>query len=283
MSPRYTVSATRAAEETGAVCLTVASLPASFGPALSPQTPAADVAVVAGERGWTLESSRAIEAGARGVMVVNPVPEDSRGLAAAADAAGTAVVLDLRWASSPALVSGNGEPDARDAVRGALGIVALLDSVATAAPGTDPQRLLGEHLAVLQTVAGPLHDVAILRRDMTGYTASGRLANGSPFTAQGILTEARRAGADLRLYTQDGGVSITIPDPDAAWPAEVRATGPQGEVLLPTLYESAHRAAWRRLKDHLDDGTRPDDLSDFARLAEFCETPAGQAPNNPAS
>lgn len=268
MSPLLTVLAATETDDTGAVPLTIASLPASFGPAGSGT---ADVTVLRGEAGWTAEASRKIAAGARALMVVNPVPEACRQLAAAADAGGTAVVLDLRWASSPALVSGDGEPDARDAIRGALGTAALLDSVATAAPGTDPARLLGEHLAGLLAVTGALDDVANLRLDRTGYTVSGRLAGGAPFTAQGVLTAARPAGLDIRLYTVDGGVSVMVPDPSAAWPAEVRATGAQGEVLLPTRYESAHRASWRRLRDHLGAGTRPDDLAGFARVTELYE------------
>lgn len=281
MNPCYTVSASRAAEEAGAVSLAVASLPASFGPGpsglVSPATTsqAADVAVIAGESGWTAEAGRAIEAGARGVMVANPAPEETRRLAAAAEAAGAAVVLDHRWASNPALISANGEPDAREAVRSALGTAAMLDGVAVSAPGTDPSRLLGQHLAALLAVTGALDGVRILRSDSTGYTLSGHLAGGAPFTAQGVLTAARPAGVDIRLYTTDGGVSVNVPDPGAAWPATVRATGPQGEVLLPTLFESAHRAAWRRLKDHLDNGTRPGDLTDFSLLTELYETLSG--------
>ena len=272
MSGPYTVLASPTAREAGAVTQTVASLPATFAPAAKNLQSTADVLVVAGEPGWTDEARRAVAAGARGIVVANPVPEDTRELAAATDAAGTAVVLDLRWASNPALVAEGDGPDARDAVRSALGTASLLDSVAVTAPGTDPRRLLGEHLAALLAVSGPLHETRLLRSDATGYTVAGRLANGAPFTAQGVLTAARPAGVDIRLYTADGGVSVQVPDPDAAWPAEVRVTGTHGELLLPTLYESAHRSAWRRLKDHLGAGTRPDDLAGFARLTDLYAT-----------
>lgn len=272
MSGQYTVSASPLAREAGAVTQTVASLPATFGPAPESPQGTADVLVVAGGPGWTTGALHAVGAGARGVVVANPAPEDTTELAAAADAAGTAVVLDLRWASNPALVAEGSDPDARDAVRSALGTASLLDSVATAAPGTDAQQLLGEHLAALLAVSGPLDGVSLLRSDATGYTVAGRLANGAPFTAQGVLTAARPAGVDIRLYTADGGVSVQVPDPDAAWPAEVRVTGAHGELLLPTLYESAHRSTWRRLKGHLGAGTRPDDLAGFARLTDLYAT-----------
>jgi hypothetical protein len=272
MKGHYTVSATAEGLKAGAVSQTMASLPATFGPAADNQPGAADVLVIAGGSGWTAEASRAIASGARGIVVANPHPEATAELAAAADAAGTAVVLDLRWASNAALVGEAAAPDAREAVRSALGTASLLDSVATAAPGTDPHRLLGEHLAALLAVCGPLDGVRVLRADATGYTLGGRLANGAPFTAQGVLTAARPAGVDVRLYTADGGVSVQVPDPDAAWPAEVRVTGAHGELLLPTLYESAHRSAWRRLKEHLHAGTRPDDLAGFARLTDLYAT-----------
>jgi len=272
MNARYTVSATPEAQPAGAVSQTMASLPATFGPAAGTQPGAADVLVIAGGPGWTAEATRVIAGGARGIVVANPRPEATAELAAAADAAGAAVVLDLRWASNAALVGEAADPDARDAARSALGTASLLDSVATAAPGTDLQRLLGEHLAALLAVCGPLDGVRVLRADATGYTVGGRLANGAPFTAQAVLTAARPAGVDINLYTTDGGVSVQVPDPDAAWPAEVRVTGTHGELLLPTLYESAHRSAWRRLKEHLRAGTRPDDLTGFARLNDLYAT-----------
>ncbi|MEE9097684.1 hypothetical protein [Pseudarthrobacter phenanthrenivorans] len=272
MSGHYTVTANPAAVAGGAVAQTMASLPATFGPAPEDRAGSADVVVVAGGSGWTAEAAAAVGSGARGIVVANPVPEDPSELAAAADAAGTAVVLDLRWASNPALVGSAADPDAREAVRSALGAASLLDTVATAAPGTDPRLLLGEHLAALLAVCGPLHGVALLNSNATGYTVTGRLGNGAPFTAQGVLTAARRAGVDIRLYTADGGVAVQVPDPDAAWAAEVRVTGAHGELLLPTLYESAHRSAWRRLKEHLHAGTRPDDLAGFARLTDLYAT-----------
>jgi hypothetical protein len=263
MSTQYTVTATPQAEESGAVGLAVASLPESFGPAneatptLIPQISAID-----GARGWTTEAIRAIDGGALGIVVVNPDPENTAALLDAAEAAGAAVVLDQRWASNPGLAA------AEDAVRSVAGRAAMLDTVATAAAGADPERLLTEHLAAVVRVTGQLDALRVLRRGTHGYTVSARLANGAPVSLQGVLSNARPAGVDFRLYTDDGGVSIAVPEPLAAWPAEVRATGPQGEILLPTLYESAHRTTWRRLKEHLDAGTLPSDLAVFARLTE---------------
>ncbi|KRE69143.1 hypothetical protein [Arthrobacter sp. Soil762] len=264
MSPAYTVRATPEAREAGAVALAVASLPESFGPADA--ATAADVLVINGRPGWTLEAAQAVDGGALGIVVVNPAPEATDALSAAAETAGTVVVLDQRWASNPAL-SGD-----QEAVRSTMGRAAMLDSVATARAGTDAGELLADHLAAVVRVTGPLENLRLLRSGPHGYAVSARLANGAPATLQGILSDARPAGLDLSLLTDDGGASVAVPEPIAAWPATVKATGPQGEVLLPTLYESAHRATWRRLKEHLYAGTIPSDLHRFAVLTESMST-----------
>ncbi|MGO4145970.1 hypothetical protein AB4Y77_12885 [Paenarthrobacter sp. YAF11_1] len=256
----YTVQATPAAQEAGAVALAVASLPESFGPATGENPP--HVQVIAGQPGWTVEAAKAVTAGARGIVVVNPAAENTDSLQAAAQQSGTAVVLDQRWASNPAIEG------AEDAVRSMAGRSALLDTVATAPVGADSGELLADHLAVVVRVAGPLGNLRVLARGPHGYTATAVLANGAPVALQGIVTSARPAGVHVAVLTDDGGVSVTLPEPLAAWPATVRVTGPQGELLLPTIYESAHRATWRRLKEHLDAGTIPSDLHSFAVLSD---------------
>ncbi|MDI2022398.1 hypothetical protein PJL18_02936 [Paenarthrobacter nicotinovorans] len=89
---------------------------------------------------------------------------------------------------------------------------------------------------------------------------------------QGILSNARPASVTVTMLTDDGGAAVSLPDPVAAWPATVKITGPHGELLLPTIYESAHRATWRRLKEHLDAGTLPSDLQQFAAVSESIAT-----------
>jgi hypothetical protein len=144
----------------------------------------------------------------------------------------------------------------------------VLDSVAAAPVGTDSGELFADHFAAVVRVAGPLANLRVLTRGLHGYTATAVLANGAPVALQGVLSNARPAGVNITLLTDDGGVSVTLPEPLAAWPATVRVTGPQGELLLPTIYESAHRATWRRLKEHLDAGTSPSDLHSFAVWSE---------------
>ncbi|MEC3853998.1 hypothetical protein [Paenarthrobacter ureafaciens] len=257
---QYTVRATPEAQEAGAVALAVASLPESFGPAASDNQ--ADVQVISGQPGWTARAAEAIASGARGVVVVNPAAENTESLQANAQQSGAAVVLDQCWASNPAL------PGAEDTVRSMAGRAALLDTVATAPTGTDPGELFADHFATVVRLTGPLASLRLLTRGPRGYTATAVLTNGAPVALQGVVSNARPAALDFRLLTDDGGVSVTLPEPVAAWPATVKVTGPQGELLLPTIYESAHRATWRRLKEHLDAGTSPSDLHRFAVLSD---------------
>jgi hypothetical protein len=257
---QYTVQATPEAREAGAVALAVASLPESFGPAAVGNQ--ADVHVITGQPGWTAQAVKAIAAGARGIVVVNPWPENVDSLTEAAAPHNTVVVLDQRWASNPAV------PGAEDAVRSMAGRAAALDTVATAPVGTDTGELLADHLAAVVRIAGPLADLRLLSRGPHGYTTTAVLANGAPVAIQGVVSNARPAVLDFRLLTDDGGTSVTLPEPVAAWPATVKVTGPQGDLLLPTIYESAHRATWRRLKGHLDAGSNSSDLHRFAALTE---------------
>ncbi|CAM3228856.1 hypothetical protein PSET11_00912 [Arthrobacter ulcerisalmonis] len=259
MSAQYSVQATPAAQEAGAVALAVASLPESFTPGAA----GADVIVLAGTAGWTTAAQQAVDAGARGVVVVNPAAEDTAALRVAARAAGSAIVLDQRWAANPAV------RHAEHAVRSAASRLALIDSVAMAPVGTDLDRLLTDHVAAVVRITGPLADLRLLHRGAHGYSASARFGNGAPVALQGIVSAARPAHVTLSVLTDDGGVSVTLPDPVAAWPGTVTVTGPQGAVLLPTLYESAHRTTWRRLKEHLDSRSTPPDLDRFAQLTQL--------------
>jgi hypothetical protein len=261
---QYTVQATPEAQKAGAVALAVASLPESFGPAADENS--ADVQVIAGQPDWTRHAVEAISAGARGIVVVNPSPENVNELTETAARHKSAVVLDQRWASNPATAA------AEDAVRSMAGRAVVLDVVATAPVGTDSGALLADQVAAVVRLTGPLGNLRLLDRRPHGYTATAVLANGAPVALQGILSNARAASVTVTMLTDDGGAAVSLPDPVAAWPATVEVTGPHGELLLPTIYESAHRATWRRLKEHLDAGTLPSDLQQFAAVSESIAT-----------
>ncbi|WP_427016257.1 hypothetical protein ACQCSX_16020 [Pseudarthrobacter sp. P1] len=257
MSPLLSVNASPTAEATCAVGSILASLPVS----LVPGGADADIRAISGRPGWTTEALTAIAGGARGLVVVEPAPEDTAALASAAETAGVSVVLDHRWASNAAV------DNAAAAALEVAGEAALLDSVAVAPPHTDPELLLGEHLALLFRITGDVQELRIIARGPRSYTVAGRLPNGAPVSLQGILTRALPGGVRLDLLTADGGVKIAVPDPDTARPAEATVTTASGATTLPTIFESAHRTSWRRLAGAVEAAAPTPDLADFNRLA----------------
>lgn len=263
MSAPLSVRAAPGAES--AVAAVIASLPVSFAPAAA----SPDVSAVAGHAGWTGRAAAAIRSGSRGVVVLAPVPEDPAALAGTAAASGAVVVLDQRWAGHPALEATPGA--ARAVIAAAVTGCVLLDSVACAVPGGDPLVLLADHLAAVLQSGIDLGGLKVVRLGADGYTVVGKLANGAPAALQGISTASVPATATISLLTSTGRADITLPDPAAAWPAEIRSVTAAGATLLPTIYESAHRHSWRRLRRLLESGGPSTDLRQFAALTALID------------
>jgi hypothetical protein len=268
MTTQLSVSADPQAEASGGVSAVVASLPLSFGPAAgTPDAGMPDVIAVAGRAGWTGRASEAIRSGARGVVVSAPVAEDLAGLTATASAAGSVVVLDQQWAGNVALAESSG--NVRGVIADAIKDAVLLDSVAVAPPGTDPLNLLTEHLAVILQCGIDLHEVRLIQRSGNGYTVAGVLAGGVPAALQGIITSALPSTASVSILTSAGRADVVLPDPAAAWPAEVRTVTAEGATTLPTLYESSHRTSWSRVRSHLSSGNPANDLARFTAVTSL--------------
>ena len=85
---------------------------------------------------------------------------------------------------------------------------------------------------------------------MLRYRGAGDLSVGMGV----VRSTAVPPQASVRLLTNDGGVELSLPDPSTARPAEVMITDGEGLRLLPTVWESAHRAVWRRLQALLTSG-----------------------------
>jgi hypothetical protein len=260
MTTPLRVQASPDAEQTGTVGAVVASLPVSFAPAGG----GPDVVALAGTAGWTASAFEAVRSGVRGVVVVDPVAEDPAALAAAAAEAGTAVVLDQEWAGNPVLAES--QAAVRNAISDALADAVLLDSVAWGAPGTDPEALLMRHLGAVLACGVELEGLRVIQRNANGYTVIGSLPGGAPAALQGITTSSLPATATVSVLTSSGRADITLPDASAGWPAQVRSVTSAGAATFPTIYESAHRHSWRRLRAAIDSGATGTDLERFAAL-----------------
>ena len=193
--------------------------------------------------------------------------EDPAALAAAAAEAGTAVVLDQAWAGNPILAES--QAAVRTAIADALADAVLLDSVAWGAPGTDPEVLLTRHLGsgtgLRCRTDRPSGHPAQRQRLHRDRQPPGR-GTGGPAGHHHVLAprDGHRFRPDL---VRTGGHHP--PDASAGWPAEVRSVTAAGAATFPTIYESAHRHSWRRLRAAIDSGAPEADLERFAALTEL--------------
>jgi hypothetical protein len=131
--------------------------------------------------------------------------------------------------------------------------------------------LLADQLAAVLQAGVDVRQLKVIQRSTNGYTVVGKLANGAPAALQGITTASVPATASISLLTSTGRTDITLPDPSAAWPAQIRSVTPAGATVLPTIYESAHRHSWRRLRSQLEAGGPSPDLHQFSALTSLLD------------
>jgi hypothetical protein len=243
-----TLRADAAARAAGALDVVVASLPVSlaFGDA--------DTDLVALRAAELVDGLPA----ARGVLVVAPEPGASL---PSATASPVAVVVDRGAAGHPAV------EDIAAAV-GATGPDALLEVRATAAPGADVATVVLEALAVVRAADAAFSGGRVIRSGTHGATVRGTTAHGRPVLVDVVLTAARPAAVAVRAIGPAAAVEALIPSAAAARPALVTVSDADGARTLPTRWETAHRAAARRLRDAVlsgtaSSGTAPDDLAEL--------------------
>jgi hypothetical protein len=255
MTAQFTVTASAAAQEAGDVAQVVAALPVSLHPA----SDRADLVGIAGEEGWPEAAAEAIASGARGVLVVDPVAADVEALIERASAAGVPVVIDSPWSENPAV------PGATEAFAAQHDPDSFAESRIDAPLGADLDRVLLNQLALIRAALGPVGEIRFARRTDRGYDAVARLESGVTAGLSAILSDALPHSATLRVLRSTTAVEVALPAPVTAAPGHVTVSGPDGATLLPTLWETAHRAVWRRLHRLVDAGRTADDLAGFAR------------------
>ncbi|WP_230672678.1 hypothetical protein [Rathayibacter sp. Leaf248] len=244
-----TLAALGTVRETGAIDAVVASLPVSLAFGRS----AVDLVAVDGSTGWTTEVLRAREAGARGVLVVDPREED----VSAGHALGFPVVLDRPFSGNPGV----------EDVRSALADVeprALLEARVVVPTGTALRHALLEQLALVRAAHAPLESAALVISTPRGYTVRGRLRTGRAVLLTGAVSDAVPTSATLRAVGADVIVDACIPSPETARPLRATITTSNGQTMLPTRYETAHRFSWRRLIALVRAEESSTDLEDFA-------------------
>lgn len=246
----------------------VASLPISLAPA---GTTTPQLSAVAGTPGWTGRAAEAVLAGALGAVV--DAPEEAPTDQMAGDVA-SRVVLAWEFASNPGVLAAAGAaaPLRRHAF--------LAEATLTVRSANEFKGALLDLLTTSSRVFGEFTSLVTLHKDATGWHLAGKLAGGAPLVLTLLVTTADPASLRLRLLTGDGGLAVVVPSSNTAAPAEVRIVGPDGERLLPTLWETSRRASWRRVVAIAAGDAVSDDLAEFRHTITVAPvSSSGTAPN----
>ncbi|WP_426226352.1 hypothetical protein [Pseudarthrobacter sp. DSP2-3-2b1] len=253
MSNQFSVGADEAARKTGAIDSVVASLPLSLAHATAqPDIVAVDGSVPA----WSERAQEALDSGARVTVIISPTL--MTGLAPQATAQ---MVFDWAFASNPAVQK------AAEAATALIPHITLLESRLVLPAGADLDQSLMDQLTAIAQITGDSAlapgSLRCLFADQHGYHFAGALNSGAPVTVSAVVSAATNPHLGIRLLTVEESMTVYIPAPDTAAPAEVRVTTHEGELLLPTEYEAAHRTTWRRAIRLLTEET---DAEDYAQL-----------------
>ncbi|MGA1836481.1 hypothetical protein VD659_06055 [Herbiconiux sp. 11R-BC] len=233
---------------------TLASLPLSYTDAGRN----AEVVVVAGSEGWVDRVRAAGAAGARGVVVTDPLPATDAA-ALVADPPACTVVLAETWASSPALHS------AVEQFAAPLARTRLVDA-RTLEPrtGRDLRAVLFAELRAVQSLGIEVASLAIVAETASSILGVGRSTTGARVVLSAARSDTADGSLDLLLVAPDETIRIELPDSTTARPGRAVLTSASAALEVPTTWQTAHRAAWLTLSDALVSGADPGHLEQFA-------------------
>jgi hypothetical protein len=229
----------------------VASLPRSF--AHVPRGGEADIAVVEGSAGWPERVRGAVSGGARGVVVLDPCSADSSSVATAVP-----VVLSESWAGNPTVLA------VAERWRSAVAGATLIESTVTEpVAGRDAAELVLRQLRLLRRLGVPDAQLESATRSHRSYSLAGR-AGTATVSLLGVATDADPEALDAFLIGVEETLKLRLHPSRTARPAQAKRLTTDGGELLPTIWETAHRAAFRRIRDVVLSGGGGDDLDAFA-------------------
>jgi hypothetical protein len=261
MRTTFDVHADNRAAQTGAIASVIASLPMSLVPG---KADTAALQGVTGTNGWAHRAAETITKGAAGVAVIAPEPGDTESLESLAASASVPVVLGFRWASNPAVA------EAAEVFKQASPDSALVEVTAYIRGSIPIEQVRAELLVLAGRLLGPLEDVRTLRNNKIGFAVAATLpGSGAPLTIAAVVSNALDNDVRVRMLTKNGCIDLLIPAPDTARPATLKKTDPQGALISPTIYESSHRATWKRLAALAASGSTAPDLAEFRTAIAF--------------
>jgi hypothetical protein len=248
------VSATTEARAGGDIAPVIASLPVSLV-AAGPDAGGPDLVAVDGGPGWPQRAADRLAHGVRGLVVIQPVPVAP---AEVPTASGVPVVVDYRFAGNPAIET------AADAFA-RWPADAMIEVSVVGSDSADLGRILVDQLATLRRLGQAAAELDRLTWRASGYYLRGATATGSPLLVSAHVTIGEPSALRVRGLAADGAVELTVPNPGTARPAYLVRITRDGATTAPSLWETSHRAAWRRLHAAVTETQPTADLSDLRK------------------
>lgn len=220
----------------------------------------ADVVAISGASGdWTAHAIAAIDRARQALMLVSPGPLSAQApslndVLAHAAAKGLGVCTDVGFADDPSLLRASAE------LRSDIGSSLILDSHMSCCDGSLGSAFV-QQLATLSLLVGGVGALHLTHRAADQYVLTGRL-DALNITLTGLIVpqaaphlRAEVIGRDCRWNIQIGGGGF-------AAPSRLTRFDKSGSHTYPAVFESPHRATWRRLhnalkqKKQVADGTQ---------------------------
>lgn len=246
------VSAPARAMGSGALAPVIASLPVSLRWVGAGNEVTPDLVAIDGGTGWPKRVLDAALGGARGLLLVNPVavaPDEVPQVS-------VPVVVDHRFAANPAV-----PPASRDFEEWPRDALVEVSSLLTDPSGAG--QLLLDQLATVRRLGLAAASLEPLTWSPSGYHVCGSTSSGTPLLLTAHVTTGSPPQLRVRGLAPDLAVELTVPDPGTARPAVLVRTTTDGATTSPTLWETSHRASWRRLHAAVANRLPTDDLTDL--------------------
>jgi hypothetical protein len=233
----------------------VPTLPLSYRPARDVSDDPGDVHLAFGEGDWTEAVAIAAEAGATCVMVVNPAPCPPERIVALIDrvqASSTRIFLSEAFASDPAVAL----------LRARLTEKATVCNLA-AAYMMGIERALFDQMRLARALAMPIGAIVDSIETRSSALVTGRTADGTliRLTVLPMVTDWEPRHR-FRAYGANWAARLDLHGDHNARPAEASIIDANGMTLVPTIYETAHRAILRAIHGGL--AASHQDMRNFA-------------------
>jgi len=228
---------------------TLASLPVSYTAAAPDSVP--QVMLISGEGEWARRGADAIERGCAAVIIVDPGMTSAEQIVELADLAernGSIVECVERYAGDSTLLQHR-----RDLTQHLVAVSAIILTQIG-----DFQNPASAALDMVRTLRALGQTVAIDKLWTTAHSVGIRGTSGTTLI-EGLATAGTVAvGQRIQALGFGRTLSMTLHGDGSARPSDIRIANMKGERKWPGVYQSADRAAWRRIVASMAVSTSPD-------------------------